>query len=285
MSHFLTLLGKERIKKRGAGGGAVTGPDGTSLIATYTISGAKIPANATQFPVGLFDANFDANAYANADDGGGDLRFTSNADGTGQLACEVVDFDTANSEAEVYVACDLVASTDYTIYIWGNNTGQTQPIASDTYGSDNVWDSNFVGVYHLTTDGTDSTSNGRDLTANGAPTDATGAVSARSGLGSQNFANTYYKSSDAGFGITGDQTVSMFLYKDTNSGDDGIFSKYDANDGYFCYTQGTGNFVYGERDVSPGGINSNTHLGSLLLSTTTWYYVGLIIDVDTEWIM
>ncbi|MDO5981446.1 fibronectin type III domain-containing protein [Flavivirga spongiicola] len=82
--------------------------------------------------------------------GGGDLRFSSDAAGSNRLAIEVVEFITdatsSNRKCQVWVKIpSLSATADTTIYVWYNKTGETQPAATDTYGSQAVWTNyNFV---------------------------------------------------------------------------------------------------------------------------------------------
>ncbi len=100
------------MKKRGAGGGGGgAGPDGTSLLATYTVNATKVDETG-DFTLSLKDSDFDANVYSNCDNGGGDLRFTSDLAGTTRLPCDVVSFNTATSKSEVHVKATLDSSSD-----------------------------------------------------------------------------------------------------------------------------------------------------------------------------
>jgi len=51
------------------------------------------------FPVLLTEANLPAAVFSQSDNGGGDLRFSSDINGTARLACEVVSFDTVAKTA------------------------------------------------------------------------------------------------------------------------------------------------------------------------------------------
>jgi hypothetical protein len=91
----------------------------------------------------------------------------------------VTDNNPANGTAEIHVKVTSVsASVDTTIYVWWNTAGtDSQPAASDTYGSENVWDSNYKLVLHMSQDPSgsapqilDSTSNGYDATSRGSMT-------------------------------------------------------------------------------------------------------------------
>lgn len=174
-------------------------PTGWNWKAPITIDADEVDGALTDFPVLLTEAclpseMFDADGSHPAQNGGGDLRFSSDAAGATQLPCEVVSFVTDNNpasgSAQIHVKVPSVsASVDTTIYVWWNTSGtDSQPSASDTYGSENVWDSNFQAVYHLEEDPSgsapqvlDSTSNDRHGTSAGS---MTGGDSITAGVGS-----------------------------------------------------------------------------------------------------
>jgi hypothetical protein len=137
-------------------------PIGWNKKAKLTIDHTKVSgsANLSDFPVLLTEANFPAGAFLNSQNGGADLRFSSDIDGTTQLAHEVVNWDTVNSKAEVWVKIPTVSYTaDTDFYVWYDNDSATPLARTDTYGSDNVWDSNYKLVLHLNGNPNDSTSN------------------------------------------------------------------------------------------------------------------------------
>lgn len=88
--------------------------------------------------------------------GGGDIRFSSDAAGNNQLPIEVVEFVTsatpANRKCQIWVKVPNVsASSNTTIYIWYNKAGEVQPAKSSTYGSQAVW-SNYRAIWHMEED-------------------------------------------------------------------------------------------------------------------------------------
>lgn len=160
-------------------------PDGWGRKCKLTIDYTKTNGvTVTDLPVLLTVNNlpsemFDADGSFPALNGGGDIRFSSDALGTTRLPCEIVSFvtdnDPANGLAEIWVKIPSVSGTvDTDFYIWYNKAGESQPAASDTYGSQNVWDSNYVAVYHCsdaTTSTTlDSTSYANNITKKAANT-------------------------------------------------------------------------------------------------------------------
>lgn len=162
-------------------------PSGWGRKCKLTIQNVKVPGSLTDFPALLTLATlpsemFDADGSYPALNGGGDIRFSSDAAGAIQLACEVVTFVTNNDpalgSAEIWVKVPSVASTtDTDFYVWYNKAGETQPAETDTYGKHNAWDSNFKLVQHMSQDpsGTapqmiDSTVNSNDGTSGGTMT-------------------------------------------------------------------------------------------------------------------
>lgn len=209
-------------------------PDDHRWKAPLTIASSEVSSTLTNFPVLLTAANlpsamFDADGANPAQNGGGDIRFSSDADGATQLPCEVVSFVTdnnpANGTAEIHVKVPSVSSSvDTTVYVWWNTAGtDSQPAIDSTYGAENVWDSAFVGVWHLEEDpsGTapqmlDSTSNDHDGTSAGTMTtgDSVAAV-VGNGLDFDGTDDGVSIAETAAIDITGALTLEMALNGDT----------------------------------------------------------------------
>jgi hypothetical protein len=117
-----------------------------------TVDQTKIDtADLTDFPclVKLSAANFDF-SHANAD--GFDIRFTA-ANGSTLLKYERERHDNANELAEYWVKIPTVeydADTDFYMYYRTTDT-------ADGADAANVWDSSYLGVYHLYDDDTGTT--------------------------------------------------------------------------------------------------------------------------------
>jgi len=158
-------------------------PDGWGRRHEIEIPASKVDTNCADFPIFLNKDNFDSEIF-DADgsfpalNGGGDIRFSSDEAGTNRLPCEIVTFTTdnnpANGKAEIHVKRSLSSSSNTSIYVWYHKSGETQPAANDTYGSENVWNSNYLAVFHMNQDPsgsapqlTDSTSNDFDMTSYG----------------------------------------------------------------------------------------------------------------------
>lgn len=129
---------------------------GTERKHAITISSSQVSGTGTltNFPVLITLDHLDVevvDAGANsAQNGGGDLVFTSDLAGTTRLSCEIVNFVTsatpANRRCQIWVKVPSVSgSSDTTIYVWYKNAVRSQPAAGDAFGSQSVWtDYSFV---------------------------------------------------------------------------------------------------------------------------------------------
>jgi hypothetical protein len=111
---------------------------------------------------------------------GGDICVTTADDGTGRRSLQVVGTIGSNT-AELWTDVPLNPTSDVTIYVrYGSNSGTlTQPAASDTYGSQAVWDANYLGVWHLEESSSphyDSTSNAHNTSSDTNVTQAAGKI-------------------------------------------------------------------------------------------------------------
>jgi hypothetical protein len=149
---------------------------------SLTIQHGKVPANQTAFPVLLTEATLPAamltlGGPGAAQSDGGDIRFSTDILGASQIACEIVvwtqNASPASAKAEIWVPVNVLTASDVTIYVWYSAGGaQTQPAAGAAFGSQAVWDANYMAVWHLANGTslalTDSTSNAVTLTNNNA---------------------------------------------------------------------------------------------------------------------
>lgn len=141
-----------------------------------SIISSKVPGALTNFPVLLTEGNlpsemFDADGSYPALNGGGDVRFSSDANGNNPLACEIVKFitdnDPLNGKAEIWVNVPAVSSTENTsFWVWYNKAGESQPAETAQYGAQSVWDSNYLMVQHMKEDPSTSAPQFIDVTAN-----------------------------------------------------------------------------------------------------------------------
>ncbi len=125
------------------------------------------------FPVLVY-----ATGLSNIKANGADIRFTS-SDGITELPREIERYSGGILYAWVKVTLtkDAGDSSNDVIYMYYGNAAATEPAPGSTYGSQNVWDSNYKGVWHLKEDPTgtapqmkDSTSNNNNGTSQGSMT-------------------------------------------------------------------------------------------------------------------
>lgn len=275
-----------------------------------TIQNAKVPGTLTDFPVLLDLSNlpsemFDADGSYPALNGGGDIRFSSDAAGTTQLACEIVSFVTNNDpalgSAEIWVKIPSLASaTDTDFYVWYNKAGETQPAVTDTYGRNNVWDSNFKLVQHMSQDpsGTapqmiDSTSNSNDGTSAGTMTSGD-LVAGKVGKGLDfDGTNDYINHGDsASLDITGALTLSAWVKMVNNpvTGSEGVISKFRHETGnldqraYCAYITTSGLFKsqISNDGTYNDGVSSNAVGGTTDVADGTYRFLSVVFVPSTS---
>ena len=138
-------------------------------IADYSyrqlITGDAPASSLSGFVVLITEANVDSTFWDNVDNGGGDVRVSINSDGTSQLPLEIILCNTTTDKLIAWVRFPTYSTSARELYVFSGNTGQTQPAATDTFGSQAAWqDYRFVshdgggtdstGNFTLTPDGT-----------------------------------------------------------------------------------------------------------------------------------
>ena len=96
----------------------------------------------TNFPVFI-----SLSGLSNINANGSDIRFTA-SDGVTLLPREIESY--AGGTLTAWVNVPTVSHTANTfIYMYYGNTAATEPAATSTYGSQNVWTNGYAGVWHL----------------------------------------------------------------------------------------------------------------------------------------
>lgn len=214
-----------------------------------------------------------------AQSNGGDIRFSSDINGTTQLACEIVQWTQnatpSSAVAEIWVPISILTGSDVTIYVWYNAGGsQSQPAANASFGSQAVWDSNYKIVEHFG-DGTTLSVNDSTSNANNA-TNHSGAATAGKFGGGVNFpAATNYFSFAAGAPSGANARTIEWWVKTSSSGtgvfyDQGVTSTGQRN---LLYTPSTQHIFF---DINGGNLDT--------LSGTTrdgsWHCCALSVVSD-----
>lgn len=251
-----------------------------------TIDSTNVAANLTNFPVfvDLNDLGSDFHTNVNQTDAR-DIRVTK-ADGSTELPREVVFYNSASDTGELYFMYSgtLSSTADTEVYLYYGNSGASDYATTDTYGRNNVWDSNYVSVYHL------NETSGQHL-------DSTGNHDSSSVTVNQQGANIgqIYTADDF---ITGSKIVMNdhddYSISTTNQLTAEAWVKYDTisasieslNKGY------GGNYEWGLRVNTDGGVIANAFTaaggdymiaqsGVSEVTTATWYHLAMTFNFST----
>jgi len=243
-----------------------------------TIDSSQVQSSLTDFPVYVDLSTMSSGFFSNVQSDGGDIRVTK-ADGTTEVAREVVSLDTASSTGELHFKAPSVSSsTDTEFYVYYGNSSANDYADSDTYGAENVWTNSQAGVWHLgeeTGDAIDSTSNNNDGTTNGGVTQGVGGQvgQAYDFDGSDDYIEV---TDDASLGITKEVTMMLWL-KGEPSGDYVRVIEKGENEAYELFGANSGKFQPWVR-INAGDM----HRGNLnTLSSTEWHHVAANYDSAT----
>ncbi|MFA6039776.1 MAG: hypothetical protein WCV62_02345 [Candidatus Peribacteraceae bacterium] len=266
------------------------------------IQESKIDATLTNFPVLLTEENLpsepcDADGSYPAQDGGGDIRFTTDADGNNQIPLEIVTFATNNNPAlcdvEMYVKVPSISSSTGTyLYMW-YNTGETneQPAASSTYGSEYVW-SSYAAVWHMNeASGTryDSTANNNDLTDVNTVTATGGKIGANAASFDDANSEYLYISDNASLSMGADVNMNMSAW--TRMHDKSTYhtiaSKYATTSGareYVLSYSSSDDRFYAMTMLDAGGSSAGSLLANNFGSPSvgTWTHVAMRFDAPSN---
>lgn len=122
-----------------------------------TIWHHKVLADLTDFPVYVRLSDMPDEFWNTVTNGGGDIRCYK-ADGTTELAREVVFCDTTSKKGELHIKADLSSTIDTVIIIDADGL-RSDYAATDTFGSKAVWSNGYLSVFHLQ-EAVNNTSNG-----------------------------------------------------------------------------------------------------------------------------
>lgn len=225
-------------------------PSGWGRKHAITIDNTKVSGSGshTNFPVaiGLDHLNTEVvDAGSNsAQNGGADIRFTSDAEGTTQLPLHVVSFVTdataGNRKCLIFVLVpSLSTSADTTIYVWYNNSSASAYAVTDTYGRNAVWAQYEAVIIGNEASGTlvDSTGNGYDATLTSGTQTATSTNHPLAGMTWIDFDGSSYYTLASSSGML-DGSANMFL------------SAWHVNDNNFRFRG-----LIGNRNNSPSDTN------------------------------
>ncbi len=196
-----------------------------------TINASEIDEDLTNFPVYLDLADFGSTFFTRINTDGSDIRITE-SDGVSEVPREIVSASTTLESGEVYFSAPTLSSTTNSVfYIYYGNALATDYAVTDTYGAENVWDSDFLAVYHMESeDAVDSTSFDRDAVAVGdTPTTAAGRFGTAVSITDNGGSDYLDLQSDLSeLNGLGEMTVSAWANVDDDANDDVIFTRGPA---------------------------------------------------------
>jgi len=198
-------------------------------------------------------ANFPVLVYAtglsNIKANGADIRFTL-SDGVTEIPREIESYSggTLNAWVKVTLTKDASDSTDDVIYMYYGNAAATEPAPDSTYGSENVWDTNFKMVQHLQESPANDVAGHIDSTSNannGTPKNFDGtATSTTDGAGQIDGADVFDGTDDY---VNCGQGASLNITAASITIEGWINMDADPGDGnwYDCISKPTYNFYLG----------------------------------------
>jgi thermitase len=242
-------------------------------------------ASLTNFPV-LISLASDANLAQLAQASGNDILFTG-SDGVTKLSHQIESYTASSGRLVAWVQVPSVSSTaDTMIYMYYGN-----PSAANQQQAAQVWDSNYLGVWHFpngtTLNASDSTANADNGTIHGA-TATTGQID-----GGASFNGTSNSISIPGASGTGTYTISMWVNDSSTSGMAfGTFGSgsgsegshliiYPVNNQAGFYDSSGGGFTYLGSGLSSGVMRYMVYVMSVASGTVTIYNNGISLGTGS----
>jgi len=274
--------------------GSLSNGSGYSYWRRITLSHTKVPnTDQINFPVlvsGTYSYLATTSNGGNVTSANGyDIIFASDPAGENLLAFEQESYSATTGAVNYWVKVPALShSTDTAIYMFYGNRGVT----TDQSNKTGVWDSNYVGVWHLpnstTLTANDSTSNGNNGKINGA-TPTNGEID---GAASFNGSNQYI-TVNTQYGLTTKLTFSGWVKFSSLSGSQDILGQNTSS-----WTGGNAAFYFQKAtDGSPGCSIRPNSLGIMIptsssgcspgvyssnaVSAGTWYHVAGTYDGST----
>ncbi|MGD8989474.1 MAG: DUF2341 domain-containing protein, partial [Syntrophobacterales bacterium] len=277
------------ITVNSSGGGSLGTPITAGDVAGYscnmriTIDHTKVAFASENFPVliSLTDDSLTTSGCGFVTDPDGDDIVFTNSTVTLQLHHEIEKYDAATGELVAWVLVpSLSGSADTDIYMYFGDSNVTSPTENPT----GVWDSNYVGVWHLD----DTSGDTQDSTSYNTDGVVTGTVT-RSATGKMDNAFDFYTNGEVDWGDpadehlnfgTGEMTLSLWVNMDSHRGvweqiilkgkssyQSGYQIEVDSssNTFYFSINEQSGEYEWGRTAAIP-------------FSLDTWTYIVGVVD-------
>jgi hypothetical protein len=248
-----------------------------SLTIDHTKCGSS---NSTNFPVLVSLSNTTFKTVANGghvqNASGYDIVFAADSAGVTQYPWEVEFYDGVNGVLVAWVQVPTVSHTvDTVFYVIYDNGAISTAQNTGALAPTNVWDSNYVGVWHLpngtTLTANDSTSNAINGTLTNAPTATAGEID-----GAGAFVHASNQNINLGSGsalqVTGVLTIEAWFNASTDISGCRLFSNRSGSAGYEVYYDNGPSIHFGinGNDFSTGiSLSTPYHLAATYNGTTT----------------
>ena len=220
----------------------------------------------TNFPVLVSITDTDLKNYASTT--GADILFTA-SDGKTKLNHEIESYNSTTGVLLAWVQIpSLVSTVDTTVYMYFGNASET----GNEQNSTAVWNSNYLGVYHLNeangATALDSTTNGNNLTSTSYPTaTANGKLGpAQSFNGTSNFLSKTWTSPAGSMTLSAWVNVSSF-----------VSNREASLAGFSGYPQIS--LTTNASNVAKTQLAANSYTTGLTTITTgSWWYITGVCD-------
>lgn len=251
---------------------------------TITIDADQVDATLTDFPVYVNLSDLSSSFWSTISAGGTDIRVTTAGGSPTELPREVVFASTTLETGELHFKANSISSTtDTSFRIYYNGTTTLDYATDATYGAENVWTNNYVGVWHLGEEGNNDTGGYKDSTSNnndGTGTSMTGASGVSGAMGGgQDFdgANDFISIGDTGLTLD-NLTISTWLKQasaDKQACDGVIFNRSTSvsgiNVGSCQNVNSVGYHWNGQSDTY-------SWTGGPVYPSDQWFYTSFVLD-------
>ena len=211
-----------------------------------TINGSMINGTHTNFPILITNKQLSNEVWNSSNpnhalSNGCDIRFSEDEEGNIELPLEVVNFSMDNPDgSEIWISMNLTNQTNKTFYVWYGNPSASCYSPNDTYGSDNVWKLNQVGVWHKGGADDSSPNHFDNISLSSSPT----LVSGKVGKAVYYDGNDCYSYGDVAVDGTSEWIAEFWFNSSTL--DNAYLTKWGANDALraFSLQTKTGDLFY-----------------------------------------
>ena len=191
--------------------------NGYSYVRAIVIDHTKVPnTDQTNFPF-LFNTTDPtlatiANGGHVANSNGYDIIFTTDQAGLNRLSYEMEEYNPVTGQVIAWVRIPVLShNTDTVIYVFYGNAGVT----TSQQNAAGVWDSNYVGVWHLpngsTLSANDSTANGNNGSAGSGASAAAGFIDGGANFNGSSAAYISLPTSGNEWNFSSDMTLSAWV--------------------------------------------------------------------------